>query len=94
MLAQANPSINMQKVAMKFLLQTDNAAAKYGVDQSNYLGGYLQRGGDPGQFEGYYARRFPQTAAISAVKMDQPNAPQAPAGLQLPPGFKYIGPAP
>lgn len=103
------PNVDFTKGAIKFLLNTDNKGAQYSIQQANDLGKYVQMGGDPQQFEGWYAKSFPLTQAIGSVhppgKVNpqaaaqqlragaQPQTPVMPAGLQLPPGFKYVGPA-
>jgi hypothetical protein len=83
MLSRANPSIEMQRVAIKFLLETDNAMAKYAVQQSGDLGQYLQRGGDPYQFTGWYDRTFPASGAIKDIHLGAglpPNMVLLPSG--------------
>ncbi|HEX3156709.1 MAG TPA: hypothetical protein VHV32_18920 [Candidatus Angelobacter sp.] len=84
MLNQANPSAQMRSVAIKFLLDTDSAMAKYGIQQANDFGTYIQKGGDPGRFEGWYARQFPPNKALAGLVVGGQQPPTAG-------GFKYLG---
>lgn len=69
MLSRGAPNIDMTKVAMKFLLQSDSAQANYQIEQANNLGKYLSQGGDPNRFEGWYSQAFPMGNALATVKM-------------------------
>lgn len=66
---QGAPNVDMTKATIKYLLSTDNAMAQYQVKQANDLGQYINRGGDPYQFEGWYAKSFPMSAPVSEVKL-------------------------
>lgn len=93
MLSRASPSPEMQKVAIKFLLQTDNAMQGYNIQRGVDFTDAMAHGGDPLYFSPAYAQHKPLTQALNSVSLGKTVA-AAPAGLQLPPGFKYIGPAP
>lgn len=80
MLTRAAPSADQTKTAVKFLLNSDNAQQQYQVQQANDFGTYLQKGGDPTRFAGWYAQAFPMTAATAAVPL--PGA-QHPADINL-----------
>ena len=56
---QASPNVDMTKATIKDLLDTDSKMSQYQVNQSTALGKYLGQGGDPYQFEGWYAKNFP-----------------------------------
>ena len=64
---QASPNVDMTKAAIRYLLLTDNARAEYQMKQAQDLGRYVQQGGDPYQFEGWYARTFPVSVVTMAV---------------------------
>lgn len=63
---QGSPNVDMTRAAIGYLLNADNARANYEVKQGQDVGRYLQQGGDPYQFEGWYAKNFPMTSAIKA----------------------------
>lgn len=67
MLNRASPNVDMPKAAIKYLLNTDNAAAKFQIQQADDLGKYVEMGGDPTRFEGWHAKNFPMTDAYKAV---------------------------
>lgn len=69
MLTRANPSPEMQKVAIKFLLDTDNATQEYATQQAQDFGRYYQSGGDPFQFKGWYASKFPLTKQLQSIPL-------------------------
>lgn len=77
MLTRGAPNVDMTKAAIKYLVGTDNAQAQYSIQQSGDLGKYLSQGGDPMRFEGWYAQAFPQTNAVSQVKLNTGGAPSA-----------------
>lgn len=70
MLTRGAPNVDMTKAAIKYLVGTDNAQAQYSIKQANDLGEYLNRGGDPMRFEGWYSQAFPQTNAVAQVKLN------------------------
>jgi hypothetical protein len=87
MLTRAAPSPDMAKVAIKFLLESDNAVQGYAVQQASDFGRYLNSGGDPMAFRGWYAKSFPVTDALSKVHLAQSAPVQLPANVvQLPNG--------
>lgn len=61
---QGSPNADMTKGAIKYLLDADNKRADYEVKQASDAGKYIQQGGDPYQFEGWYAKTFPMSKAI------------------------------
>lgn len=67
MLSRASPSPEMQKAAIKFLLQTDNAGQQYNIQRGNDFGKYLNETGDPMQFSNWYAQRFPLTKSYEGI---------------------------
>ena len=71
MLSKGAPNIDMTKAAMKYLVDTDNAGAKYQIQQSGDLGKYLSSGGDPMRFESWYSTKFPMTKATEPIHMQQ-----------------------
>jgi hypothetical protein len=73
MLKRGAPNIDMTKASIKFLLDTDNAAANYAVQQANHYGEYISRGGDPLRFQGYYAKKFPLTKAEDSLTLGTGN---------------------
>jgi hypothetical protein len=77
MLSQAAPSATMAKEAIRFLLNTDNAAQQYQIQQSNDFGRYVTQGGNPLQFGSWYSQAFPMTNAISKVQLGTPQAAPA-----------------
>lgn len=64
---QGAPNADMTKAAIKYLLDTDNARAGYQIKQSTDLGNYLQKGGDPHRFEGWYAEAFPMSGMLKGL---------------------------
>lgn len=78
MLSKGSPNVNMPKAAIQYLIQSDNAAANYDIQKANDFGKYLQSGGDPYQFEGWYAKNFPLTNETGQVHLNtsQPSKPQ------------------
>lgn len=62
---QGSPNTDMTKGAIKYLLQADNARAEYQIRQAQDFGRYLQQGGDPYQFEGWYGKNFPMSAVTT-----------------------------
>ena len=74
---QASPNVDQMTATIRYLLQTDSAMSKYQIDKAQYLGGYLKNGGDPYQFEGFYAKKNPMSASIADVHLPSSgNAPQ------------------
>lgn len=73
MLKRGAPNVDMTKASIKFLLDTDNAAANYAVQQANHYGEYISRGGDPLRFQGYYANKFPLTKAEDSLTLGTGN---------------------
>ncbi len=75
MLRKGAPNIDMTKAAMKYLIGSDNTQLQYGIKQSTDLGRYLSSGGDPYQFEGWYAKNFPLSAPMAKVQLNtgKPN---------------------
>lgn len=67
-LSKGAPNIDMPKAAMKFLITSDNAQAKYAIQQSGDLARYLNNGGDPSQFQSWYAKAFPMTNVLKEVE--------------------------
>ncbi len=72
---QGAPNVDMTKAAIKYLLDSDNAMAQYHTQQSNDYGKYIQQGGDPMRFEGWYARNFPMSKAVGQVQLHEPTSP-------------------
>ena len=70
MLKRGAPNVDMTKAAMKYLIQSDNTQLQYGIKQSNDLGRYLSSGGDPYQFEGWYAKNFPLANPMGQVHLN------------------------
>ena len=66
---QGAPNVDMTKAAIKYLLESDNAMAQYQIQQSRDFGRYINQGGDPQQFESWYARSFPMSAQVSKIQM-------------------------
>ncbi len=89
MLTKGAPNVDMPKAAMKYLVDTDTAMAKYTMQQGSDLGRYLQQGGDPQQFESWHAQAFPASHALEDVKL-QTGTPQRRAS-DLVPMTKTIG---
>lgn len=75
MLKRGAPNGDMVKSAIKFLLQSDNTSASYDIQQASDFGKFVSKGGDPMQFESWYAKNFPLTAKESEVKL--PKGDQA-----------------
>ena len=75
---QASPNVDQLTATIRYLLQTDSAMSKYQIDKAQYLGGYLKNGGDPYQFEGFYAKKNPMSASVADVHL--PSAGNAPQG--------------
>jgi hypothetical protein len=73
MLTRGAPNVSMPKAALKYLIESDNKASQYAIQQSQDFGKYVSGGGDPYQFEGWYANKFPMTNEISKVKMQSPQ---------------------
>lgn len=71
MLNRAAPSADMTKTAMKFLLSTDNAQLQYQKQMSSDYAEYMNRGGDPRQFQTWYSQNFPLSKQIENVDMNQ-----------------------
>lgn len=92
MLTQASPSAQQTKTAIKFLLQSDNANQQYSIKQANDLGRFMASGGDPMRFEAWYSGAFPQTNALSQVKMTPQTGAALPAGI--PTGSNPVGKTP
>lgn len=77
---ELSPSTSMTKDAIASLVQQDNIKANYAKQRANDYGQYVQSGGDPMQFERYYASKRPLTrfaaqyttppAAIDRVKQN------------------------
>jgi hypothetical protein len=70
MLSRGSPNVDMPKAAIKYLIDSDNAMSKYGIQQSADLGRYLQQGGDPMRFEGWHAQAFPAAHVLGDVKLN------------------------
>lgn len=60
---QASPNVDMTTGAIRYLLNADNARAQYQIKQAADYGKFLQQGGDPFQFEGWYSKTFPMSAS-------------------------------
>ncbi len=56
---ELSPSTSMTKDAIGSLIQQDNIKAGYAKQRANDYGEYVQAGGDPMQFERYYATKRP-----------------------------------
>ncbi len=56
---ELSPSTSMTKDAIASLIQQDNIKAGYAKQRANDYGKYVQSGGDPMQFERYYATKRP-----------------------------------
>ena len=56
---ELSPSTSMTKDAIASLIQQDNIKAGYAKQRANNYGSYVQAGGDPMQFERYYASKRP-----------------------------------
>lgn len=56
---ELSPSTSMTKDAIGSLIQQDNIKAGYAKQRANDYGQYVQAGGDPMQFERYYATKRP-----------------------------------
>lgn len=67
MLSQASPSPQMQKLAIKFLLQSDNLTQQYNVQRGNDFGEYVARGGDPLRFTNWYNSVHPLTKDLESL---------------------------
>lgn len=65
------PNGDMLKGAIKFLLDSDNASAKYDIQQANDYGRFIASNGDPLLFNQWYAKTFPLSKAMSAVVLPQ-----------------------
>lgn len=61
---QGSPNVDMTRAAIAYLLKADNARADYEIKQASDAGRYIQQGGDPYQFEGWYAKNFPMSGAV------------------------------
>lgn len=94
MLNRGAPNVDMTKAAIKYLIQTDNAQARYDMDMANHFGQYVQSGGDPSRFKGWHATTFPMTDYLSKAglapggKIVAPAAPTAKAVQVSPPALK------
>jgi hypothetical protein len=62
---ELSPSTSMTKDAIASLVQQDNIKANYAKQRANDYGQYVQAGGDPMQFERYYASKRPLTRFAS-----------------------------
>ena len=69
-LEQAAPNIGMTKAAILMLVKMDNARSDYQIQKTNALGQYLQKQGDPYQFEGWYAKNFPMSEATGQLRRE------------------------
>jgi hypothetical protein len=78
MLQRGAPNVDMTKAAIKYLIGSDNAMNGYYIKQANDFGTYMQRGGDPMQFDAWYSKAFPATNTLSGVKL-QTGPAAAPA---------------
>lgn len=58
---ELSPSTSMTKDAIGSLVQQDNIKANYAKQRANDYGQYVTAGGDPMQFERYYASKRPLT---------------------------------
>jgi hypothetical protein len=81
MLSKGSPNIDMPLEAIKYLLSSDTAAAKYEIQRSNDYGKYLQNNGDPLKFEGWYTKTFPLSQATGQVHMNQPEQSSNPQAI-------------
>lgn len=77
MLQRASPGVDMPKAAIKYLLQSDKEIGAYNIRQANDLGKYLENGGDPNRFEGWYAKTFPQKFESKLTTGAAPAATQS-----------------
>lgn len=75
MLSRGSPNVDMPKAAIKYLIESDNAGSNYQKQQASDLGKYLSKGGDPHQFEAWYAKTFPMTGAVSQVHLNTGKRP-------------------
>lgn len=75
MLKRGAPNVDMPKAAMKYLLESDNATMKYGIQRSQDLGRYISAGGDPHKFESWYASNFPMTNDLNKVRLNPGSRP-------------------
>lgn len=75
MLSKGSPNVNMPKAAIQYLIQSDNATSNYDIQQAQDFGKYLQNGGDPYQFEGWYAKNFPLTDQTGQVHLQSTPKP-------------------
>jgi hypothetical protein len=78
MLSKGSPNVNMPKAAIQYLIQSDNAAANYDIQKANDFGKYMSNGGDPYQFDGWYAKNFPLANDTAQVHLKTPQATPAP----------------
>ena len=76
MLTRGSPNVDMTKAAMKYLIDSDNQQLQYNIKQANDFGRYLNMGGNPALFEGWYSQHFPMTNVMGQVHLGTP-APQA-----------------
>lgn len=81
MLSRANPSPEMQKAAIKFLLETDNAMSQYGIQEALDFGKYLSKNGDPFLYKSWYATAMPMADVLKSVHLGK----QVPANQGRPP---------
>jgi hypothetical protein len=88
MLTRAAPSPEMAKAAIKFLLESDNAVQGYAVQQASDFGRFINSGGDPLQFRGWYAKSFPVTESLSKVQLAPTASAQLPANVVALPNGK------
>jgi hypothetical protein len=70
MLSRGSPNVDMPKAAIKYLVDSDNAANNYAKRQAADLGRYLSENGDPHQFEAWYSKNFPLTSAVSQTHLN------------------------
>lgn len=75
MLSRGAPNVDMPKAAIKYLIESDNAGLQYQKKQASDLGTYLSKGGDPHQFEAWYAKTFPMSGAVSQVHLNTGKRP-------------------
>ena len=99
MLNRGSPNVNMPKAALEYLISSDNAVKNYNIQQANDLGKYLNNGGDPYRFEGWYANKFPMTNSVSQVQLGSQGQSGQPVKIsgdsdyaKLPSGASYIAP--
>lgn len=80
LLNKGSPNVDMPKAAIQFLIDSDNAEAKYKLQQASDFGNYIAKGGDPYRFQSWYASNFPMTNALKSAHEGSSMVPSTPKG--------------